>query len=568
MNLFSKLLNNQKHQDLIESINKLIEKIKEYEINIQNELKQCEKISKHEDTIKLLNVWKTEFIDISIKKETIDSQLKELMEFENTSQIGKYKNLAEIIQPDLEYLMNLMKSFFEKINNYTEFERENKRIALALKDDSKEINQIFDQNLKLLDVYNDSFLECFSDINFMINEFEDLHIKGDYVKARNILKNAKKTIESLQNNLDVLINYNNQSLLFHETLTKYEKKIEEIKEKEYVKYYPKVIKEIKKLKKEAKNNEDNLYKIKISPNYFNNEIETYETQFIVFKENFEIIIDKLDVDFKIIENIDEIKIKNENSIKVSQELLDGALEEKEVIEKLYNLTNIEQLTKIEKEKEIFDKFVLDYEKLLKIIQDKDSFENSEQKIIQSNKYLNRFLSNIKESIKALEAIRSDEVQIIENLDKYKKVNIRMKLYLKKYDHEDKMSSELKISLEEIDEKLKELEKALNPSPLDILYIRNLDSILTKLYGNTIELMERDIKQKIGGQRLIIYFNRFVLKEELFKYHQHFITLYNSNQHKQVIKEIHRKLVELNPNGEILYKNIVSTVEIDNFSKGI
>ncbi len=557
----------------MQKVNKILEEDKEnfqyvYDMDhkLQDELKRCEKISKNDKTKELLNNWKKEY---DILKESIDDIKDQEVELNELADLNDYKNFFKEHEEVMAFIENLrpyIDKFYEKLKNYTNYEIDNIQMALSLKEKLKELTNEFDQKIKILDVYNAAFVENTTEIKLLINKFEEEQKKGNYPRARVVLKECNDSLVALEKNINLIISY-------YDIMYGVEEQINSIKEMKdtinnsdleelkvsidvaYSEYSSKRESLLEEAKKIDFKDTDSL------------EISLNELKY--FEESLLKDIKKYKKNYEIIEEIFNIQKENEEKMKLIDELIVGALEEKSVIEKLYSLADISHFDNIEDEKEKFEQFKVDYEELNNLfIDESNDFSVLHEKFLQSNRYLERVLSNVKYIIEGLQAIRSDEIEILEKIDIYKREMFNIDLYLRENDHYDKVSSALESMYNEINQKIKILDEELSQEPLDIGNVRINNDIIEKLIRKFTFDMETDIKQRKGVEKLTLYYNRFITTHEYLEYYKHFLSLYNTREYRQILKEIHKLFVQINPRGDDLYKNIVSTIKIEEYKSEI
>lgn len=566
MGLLTNLLTRKEVKDKVKAGQNKIQEIYQVEEKIIKELKICIKISNHETTKSLVKLWEEEFKVLKGQIDVVESIEVDLDLLVDKNKFKKAIRKINETSAEIDQTQKDLIEFYEKLNKYTSFEHDSTKMSLNLKERLKSLNGKFDQNLKLFDVYTQNFIEKTSVINYKINEFEETQVRGDYTEARVFLKSGNEVLESLESQLNVLI----ENWQIYNALDVFIDKINsielEIGAKGYEKYTTELKDKLQNLDEKKKIHEKEL-------KLFNFNIETIETENIQTKEllktreEIEKEFLELDREYQLILNIEKYKASNSNLLSVVQKLIDGAIEEKELIAKLYSLDETLKLTTIEDEKNLFEIFKSDYSKLENLIlNENQTFVKLEQKAIQSNKYLNRVLEKINKEIKKLAAIRSDELEIREQTEYYSRELINIDLYLHQYDHVRKMSPGLAGNLKEFKIKLQSLIDYLDKDTLDISYVRAMNHVINRLYKKLITEIETDVKQRKGVEKLVVYFNKFIVNEEMLTQYQHFLRLYNEYEYKKILREMHKLLNEITSRGEELYKSIVGTIEVENYKR--
>ncbi|MGL5021260.1 MAG: septation ring formation regulator EzrA, partial [Mycoplasmatales bacterium] len=250
-------------------------------------------------------------------------------------------------------------------------------------------------------------------------------------------------------------------------------------------------------------------------------------------------------------------------------LIDGARDEKDSIIKLYELSEIKQLTKIDDEIKLFSSFLDDYDKLIEIIYSaREDYASLKSRITQANKFLIRVIKNLEVSIKELKAIRSDELSCRERIIDFDLKVVEIDLYIRKYQHTYKTSSYINAMIEELNNKLRILKKELNNEPLNITTVRNLnDSVASIINKLTDEELEKNIKQRIGSELILKYISRFNKSEGMDTTIGRLNNLYSGHEYKSLLQEGYQILLNADSiKGPAIYKGIVSEVTVDPFNE--
>ncbi|MGL5020909.1 MAG: septation ring formation regulator EzrA, partial [Mycoplasmatales bacterium] len=292
------------------------------------------------------------------------------------------------------------------------------------------------------------------------------------------------------------------------------------------------------------------------------EITELDTQITQFKD---IIEEK----FTFISEIIALKDNNSKLIEVTKILIDGARDEKDSIIKLYELSEIKQLTKIDDEIKLFNSFLDDYDKLIEIIYSaREDYASLKSRITQANKFLIRVIKNLEVSIKELKAIRSDELSCRERIIDFDLKVVEIDLYIRKYQHTYKTSSYINAMIEEFSNKLTLLKKELNNEPLNITTVRNLNDSVASIINKLIdEELEKNIKQRIGSELILKYISRFNKSEGMDTTIGRLNNLYSGHEYKSLLQEGYQILLNADSiKGPAIYKGIVSEVTVDPFNE--
>lgn len=548
-------------KNILTKINNELMTIDEEKKEIEKEIERCEKISKNTKTKELLKNWQYEYVEMLT---TIDELTEIEEQLQEVIKTKKDKNLSIISTQFIitaEELKRDMDVYYNKLKNYTKFELDNTQMAINLKERLKTANNIFDQKLKILDIFNNQFLETTFEINLNIKDFEEFQVAGDYPEARRVLKDGNEKLEILESLENKLID-------LYDLFNTVENELSIVKsiQNKFEQYgYTNISEKVDLTYQDFLEKHDELEAELEVSDLKKHLIKTDEETLKKFIDEIKIYCDELETEFEKIEKIEKLKEANSELNNLVKELLQGALEEKDTIIKLYNIKEIDQFKKIESQKKDLDEFNEDYKTLNNMLFEEDvNLEDLYVRIEQSNKYLNRVLTNVKQSIKVLEAIRSDELEIRKNTETYKHELVKISIYLYKVKHFEKLNLSLKSTLKELSQKIVEMDKELEKEPLEISYVRANDNIIQKLLNNFINEMQKDVKQRVGAEKLAVHFNRFVVNNENYTFSTRFVTLYNNKEYRQILKEIYQVFTDNNPKGEALYRSILNSVNVEEY----
>lgn len=564
--LVKKHLDGKKRLENFEGLEEDYKVINETHARLVEELDRTKKISKNEECINLYRNWTEEFNLLNDRKVDIDSLITELSEYlknkDNSAFISCFSESEGKIHNFNEDLDDLLK----RVKGFTDFELESTRISLTLINRMRELKTIYEQRLEYLEIYNTSFYDEILICQDAITKFEDLQKKGDYQEARTVLRDCNRGIDKIEFVLKVILN-------FHEYLTQLDNdivvlnkigtEITNIGFSLNIKDFDSRVNEFTSEREYALTNVTELnFSSKIGDDYLTeleNKIKLLDQSITEFKD---IVEEK----FNFIKEIIEVITKNEVLIKVASELIEGACAEKETIQSLYEIPEIKQVKKLEIEIERFDKFKVDYQKLMEIIHNaKEDFVSLKSRAEQSNAYLVKLIKNIELAVNELKSIRNDELTALDNVDYYKAVRIDIELYLRSYDHLFMMSNFLRTEFIDYNSNLELLEKELSQEPLNIDHVRNLDAELAKSSENMIKMsLSNDIKQRLGCQLLLQYIARFNATEEINLMLKRMHEQYREHDYKRVLKSAYDMIVSLSDNGDAMYKKIVSQVNVNDF----
>ena len=165
--------------------------------SIKNNLIRVEEISKNEEVENLYEMWTNDFNKQNKRYEDYLEIFNQLEE-ENRRFNNKYFQIIEQIDENFFDLLENVESLEKKIQHFTEFEIDNSKIALSLKSFLKEIKNNYEINLRMYDVYNESFNNVIAEAQVKIVEFENLQKEGEYTKGRKILKECSVDVENIE----------------------------------------------------------------------------------------------------------------------------------------------------------------------------------------------------------------------------------------------------------------------------------------------------------------------------------------------------------------------------------
>ncbi len=550
---------NKLHNEYTDEMNA----IEETYNNLVSELERTKKISKNEESINLYNTWLEEFDIINEKKEDIDATFNEFNDQYDKEDHNNFMVCYDELEGKLFKFNEDLNILFKKVKQYTNYELENTRISLTLKTRLKSISSDFEQKLEYLEIYSKSFFEEITSAQGLITEFENLQRSGEYPEGRNILKNCNRKIDKIDFILKIILN-------FHEYLSQLDTDIQMMS---------KIGTEITKigfslnisdfgLKIGAFENERESILEKVARIDFENDLvkedlKLLEDNINSLDGNISEFKDMVEEKFNFIKEIIAVLSKNEKLIETANDLIFGAITEKNKIITLYELPDIRQVKKLDSEIEIYDIFKKDYTKLIEIIHNaKEDFVTLKLRIEQSNQYLIRLLKNVESAVNELRSIRNDEIHARESLAYYYRSSVEINLYMRRYGHLDSMSNDLKSLTLDLDIKLRNLVAILEKEPLNISEVRKLDSSVDKII-NTLknQYLLTDVKQRIGCELLINYMARFNTTDELNLTIKRLHNLYKNCEYKKILIEVLELLTSLTDDGPTRYKNIVSKVKI-------
>lgn len=543
-----------------EKYKQTVQAINEREEQIREELARTKKISKKEDTIRLFDEWLEEYNTYSKTHDMINQLKRRLVKnarFMNRKDFNEYANELDT---HLDGFLDQLDVLYNKIKQYTSYELENTKISLELKKQTKELQTEFDTKLRYLEIYNRSFEERISEINDGILMFEELQRDGEYPTARGILKECSTRIDSVEYVLNLIVKLQEYLQILNEKIEIIDNQSNEMKALNF--------------SINLRDFDSRLEGFKIS----SNEMLTQVTYIDFSKQVDRDVLKQLEFDLKALdleiteyngivqektsyirEIIEYIK-ENEELIDEGQETISGAIQQRDQILSMYVIHDIEgTVNNLNEEIETFDQFIQDYDELIKIIYaGKEDYARLRSRIVKANKYIKHYLANMGDLLRKFHSIQSDELKAHETLSKYKRDYIEIDLYIRRNNHKEALSKDVRNILHDIEIKLDLLEESLHVQPINISDIRNLSLSVEKL---TAELIEKDalannIKQREAAKLIILYFNRFTQTHDGLTYSNRFNTLYAQCDYKRILKEAYELLIEANQDGKKIYEQIV------------
>lgn len=539
------------------------EEIKELDDKIQTELSRTKKISKNEESIKLFDRWLEEYSVYNKQLDAIDDSMRRMSKNARFRYRNDFNEHANTLDIQLDGFLDELEALHNKLKQYTSYELENTRISLDLKERIKELSTQFDTHLRYLEIYNDSFGSRIIEVNEGINMFEEFQRDGEYTDGRNILRECSEQIvyidyvlnlilklqDSLKQSnkkIDIIEELNDamKAVNFNINLENFEQRLEDFKN-----YSQVLASKDAQIEFSQDIQEETLKQLEVEHHDLDNAITKY----------LSIVQEKTTAINEIIEYIEQ----NDELIQTGEEIITGAIEERNSIAQMYNFDDVEKiLHNFDYEINTYDQFSEDYQELIKIIYSgQEDYGKLKGRIKQANKYLRHLLENIRRILNDLREVRIDEIKARQELAGYKRDLVEIDLYLRKHDHRSLISTDLQNMIDEVNIKVDLLEKALNVEPLFINEVRNLrSSIITITNEITSGKLENNIKQREAAKLLILYFNKFTHTREGNTYSRRFNTLYKEHDYKRILREGHELLIDSNNDGHKIYEKIVSPAQ--------
>lgn len=535
---------------------------------VQKELVRTKQISKNEESKKLYDGWQEEYNDFNSKLEVYDKTLIRLGRVNRYTTRSEFYQEAELFDSELLAFKSDFESLYNKVKQYTNYELENTRISLSLKERIKELQGLFDAKLAVLDIYNFSFNNQIEFAQLQIEEFEDLQREGDYPEGRSVLKECGDEIDKTDYLLNALISYNDHLTRLNNYLNSAIRINGEIKELGFSLNLKDFDNKVDNFKAEQSALLDKTQCLSFDEPIDKPQLVALEKEITGLDERIIEFKGIVEEKYKYIEEIIVYHTENKDLLVTAADIIQGAIVERDNITSLYELTDLKQINKINIQISQYEGFKSDYEQLTEIIyQGKEDYARSKARIIQSNQYLIRLLSNLQEALKELYSIRQDEITARENIRNYHVNLVEIDLYLRKHDHLDKMSDQLANIMKDLNVKLGLLEQELEKDPLNITNVRNLNASVSKLLKqvSTTDAQE-NIKQREAAKHLMLFMNRYANTQDGNVYSRRFNTLFAEHDYRRILLETHDLLTSTNEtNGKQIYKKLVSKVDVEPFT---
>ncbi len=535
-----------------------LDNLKDLKNKILKELSRCETICKNDETKQLLKGWYKEYEEVNSKLDDVFRLDDDLVANEDNKK--QYKELSSEFKKEAEYIEQYLIQLHTKLKNYTDFELENTNMALTLKEELRDVNTLFDNKIKVFEVYNEGFEELTKDIRVKVNDFEKKQKFGDFPAARKFLKEGNEILEVVKDSVEYLVKYYELSMAMDKKLTDLNTKKDEMLSYKLENLTGSLTENIDKFNKSKENVNAKIEVVSLIDS------ESIKKLFVDL-ENVNLNLDNyfvgVDIDHSSILYINEVRKLNEEKISLIEDIILGTKEERKNVQVLYDISEIPQFDDVEKEEEKFNLFKKDYSELNTLIENEEkSIEPYKENIAQASAYLDRVIKKLKNNVLEIKNISNDELEISDKLELYKKEVIKLNLYLREYKHLECLNRSLEITYKDVQVKITELEEELNKDTIDISFLRITDNIINRLLTDLIKDIQTDIKQRLGVEKLSTYYNRFVNNEDRLRYSKHFTSLYSDRNYRQILKEVHDLLKKMNPRGDVLYKDVVNTIEVN------
>ncbi len=562
------LLQSMHRKKTFEGFSQDVKSIEHIKNQLEHELLRTNKIAKNEESRELFDTWIHEFELYKNNYFHILSLLENMDENNSFATNGSFNKDANAFEGYIFGFKSDFEALQEKVHHYTEYEYDNTRISLQLKTQRKELCALYEVKLKHLGIYHNSFSQSVAEVQVKIDDFEELQKNGEYPEGRLVLKECRDDMENLSHNTKVIIGFMdflNDIETDITVITKIRDELNKLGYKINIENFDQTIANFTE-KNELILNEVSAFDF--NKKLDDNEVKTLENKTTTLDEKITSFKFKVEEQFVYIKNIMEFEYENEKLIGIIEGLIAGSVDEKDQIVKLYELSGIEQINKIDTEVQIFNTFQTDYSKLLTIVHEAhENYPELQERIEQANKFLIRLIKNFEVTIKTLKAIRSDELEVRSKIKEFENNVIEIDLYLRKYKHHNVMSRQIGDSITEINAKLGELNREILQEPLNITLVRNLsESIETQIESLIESRLQKNIKQRIGSELILKYISRFNKSDNIDLKIKRLFNLYNDYEYYRLLQEGFGLIESSSPHAKTIYLDIVKQVEVEPFKK--
>ncbi len=531
--------------------------IQELMLESSDALERTEQISKNDESITLFNKWYKEYKSIEEDMNDIDVDYEELTRSFERAKHHDFLELDKSLGYKLDVIDERLRELHKRLFNFTSYELENTGLAIDIKSQLKELQNNFELNLKFKEIYTQSFEHECEKIESELTRFEDLQKMGEYTKGRKHLRNATDIINNIDFNYDVIINMINYITQLNTNIEIIDTVREQISDKKFRLDENQFLSNYEMLKAKKEDIAATVDELSFTTVIEDEFIQNNEEELVSIQDDIFNIKSSIEEQYAQIKIIEENIEQNEELFVQCKTLVDGALDERDEINELYEMPENRAIQRLEIEISRFEKFCADYEVLLDVVYDlKEDYTSLVNRVMQSNEYIRHFIINMKEAIEGLRSIRIDEIKALESIESYKSRITNVEFYISANDHLFKMSHGLSNLLTETYEKISQLEEMLNSQPLNISDVRKLTRACESMLNDIESSVDQEIKLRTNAQALIRFTNRFVEDTQTQNVVSHCMTLYNNKNYNGVVKELRQFIHSNFENPETLYEQII------------
>lgn len=544
-----------------------LEKLNTTLISSAEALQRTEQISKSDDTIKHYNKWKTEFNDIETEINDLRSDYLDVEKIYEKGKHNDYLAANETLGFRFDTMEEKLGLLHTRLYNFTSYELENTEIALDLKTQLKELESDFERVLSVREIYTESFEKECSIVENELRLFEDNQKLGDYTKARKYLKNATDLINNISYNYDVITNMINYIGVLDNNIKIIDEVSERISEKKFRLDQDEYLQNYDQLKVEKTTIEDEINELRINIEISDEFVRNHELQLENLQTAIFNIKNSIEQQYSQIKVIDSHISSNKEYLDQCDLLVNGAIEERDEINRLYEMPSSRPIQKLETEIERYEKFKEDYYILLDIVYSlNEDYATLVERVTQSHEYIKHFITNVKQSLDQLKEIRIDEINALESIDTFKREITQIEFYITAQEHYYQMSTNLADSLNDGLNKIEQLDQYLNTAPLNITEVRKLKRSSETIIADLKVAAEKEIADKELANLLIRFISRFVDSKDAENVMQHCRTIYSKHDYKRVNTEGVNFLKSKFQNHEALFEQIKTQVDYQTFNQ--
>lgn len=553
------IIRKKKREELFKKVEKEFEETKKLYVDSGEALERADHISKNDESITLFNKWYKDYKEYELELHDLETDFEELLSVYSKGQHKVFLEVNKSFNFKVFALNEKIAELHKLLFNYTNYELENTKIALDLKKSYKELENGFELNLAVKEIYTPSFEAEAEKIERELTRFEDLQKMGEYPKARKHLKNATELINGIQQNYSIITTIASLCSSLENSINIIDEVSLRIRERNFRLDQDQYLERYSGLKKQKDEIILELESITFSERVSDDFITSKEREINEIQNSVLEIKNSIESQYSKIKVIEGHIQKNEELFEQNDKLIAGAIEECEQINQLYQMPENKHIQKLSSDIERYNQFKDDYEILLDIVYDlKEDYDSLAERIIQSNEFLIHFLVKLQSTIEGLKSIRIDEIKALENINNYKQSVTLIELYLVNNEHTHQMSNTLKNMLSDAYTKISVLSDLLEVSPLNITEVRKFNIAAERILTDLEKYAQQEIKTKKDSQLLIKFANRFIDDKKSQDLLSHAMTLYNNNNYQTVVKEIRQMIYNDFENPEVLYKDILKS----------
>lgn len=567
---FTFILRKRKMNKMYGEFSKLDEEISKIDVKVINELERTKKILKNSENTELYNTWLDDYNNLKNCREKFGNLLVELEESKSFTQYQNFLDVNSNIEALIFEFKDNYEALYSRINKFTEFEQNNNTISIQLKTRLKEEQNRYAANLGHLKIYDESFNEQVDKASNILSEFEKLEREGHYIVARNILKECNEITQEIERTNKLITVFQNNFIAIRTNIKNLDITKNEVEKLNYQidvsNFDEKILEFNERLDECVGPAAVFTFGKAINEDTSNNLISKLSQ----LDDDIKLFIPLLQKCFDNITKIIELRKLNDNSIETLATLASGALEERDIISKFYDVSKLKEIHSLDKEIARLKKFVEDYKKLEVLIYDAaEPYDVLLSRLEQSNKYLVRMIIKFKETIKKLEGVRNDELNAQDSLVGFRRSIINIELYLRKNNHLSNMSPSLQSLFKDVNIKYHELEEELKKEPLTIENVNNHKDSIEKLLHKIInDKLVKDVKQKEGCYYILNYIAKYIENSEIDNAFRRFEMLYNTHQYTLFLKEATLFFQSSDRQGTKIYMELVSKVKVEDYTETI